>query len=145
QMRSIVNRPSTERRPGPRWLSVRLEEDPLIALAHQRTDAAVDILGATLLGDLQGLRLVNPGPPTATLQGRLHRAPEICKLLGRTDNPRSVRWLTSADDLVAGRPDLAEHFSRHELTLAMLRFPSQVKDRITTELETGKAAAEWGY
>jgi hypothetical protein len=144
-VRSIANRAPAESRPVPRWRSVRLEEDPLIALAHQRSDAAIDILGATLLSDLQGLRLVDAGTPQARLEGRLHRATEIATLLGRTDNPRAVRWLASADDLVAGRPDLAEHFSRHELTEAMLRFPDQVKDRITAELETGKAAADWAY
>ena len=105
-------RPSHDRcRDGELFAS---NEDPLIALAHQHSDAAIDILGAALLGDLKGLRLVNAGTTQVHLEGRLDRATEICKLLGRTGNPRSVRWLTSADDLIARRPDLAEHFPRHE-------------------------------
>ena len=127
------------------WQRVRLEEDPLIALARQHSDAAVDILGAALLGDLKGLRLVkSTGTPQVRLEGRLDRATTICELLGRTGNPRAARWLTAAVDLIARRPDLAEHFPRHELAESMLQFPDQAKDRIFEELETGNAAGVLG-
>jgi hypothetical protein len=143
RVRTIVGRAPAEGRPvGIRQLA-RLEEDPLIALAHLHSDAAVDVLGTTLLADLKDLRLVNAGTPPAHLDGRLQRATEICELLGRTGIPRSAGWLLSADDLIAGRPDLAEHFPRHELARAMLQFPDQTKDRIANELATGSAAAIW--
>ena len=45
----------------PRSRAVRLDADPLIALARQHSEAAIDILGSALLDDLKGLRLVNPG------------------------------------------------------------------------------------
>ena len=144
-LRSIVSRGPTETRPVSRWQAVRLEEDPFIALAHQHSDAAVDILGASLLGDLKSLRSVIAGTGQVRLEGRLHRATEVCKLLGRTGNARSVRWLTAADDLIAGRPDLSQHFPRHELAVAMVNFFDQTKDRISDELETGEAAADWAY
>jgi HEAT repeat protein len=51
--------------------------------------------------------------------------------------------LIAADDLVAGRSDLAEHFPRDELAESMLHFLDQTKDRIADELETGGAAATW--
>src|SRR5208282_1989801 len=85
---------------------------------------------------LKSLRLVNAGTPQVRLEGRLDQATEVCKLLGRTGNARSVRWLTAADDLIAGRPDLA---------VAMVNFFDQTKDRISDELETGDAAADWAY
>jgi hypothetical protein len=144
-LRSIVSRTYPEDRPPSRWQMVRLEEDPLIALASQHLDAAVDILGAALLGDIKSLRLAQGTgtPPQAYLEGRLNRATAVCRLLGRTGNPRAARWLIAADDLVAGRADLAAHFPRHELAESMLKFLDQVKDRIGDELETGGAAATW--
>jgi HEAT repeats len=142
-LRSIVNRPPVEPRPVPQWRAVRLDEDPLIALAHQHSNAAIDILGAALVDDLKGLQLVNADTEKFHLEGRVDRASEICKLLGRAGNPRSVRWLTSADDFLATRPDLAQHFPRHEVAESMLRFPHQAKDRIFDALETGKEAADW--
>jgi hypothetical protein len=65
--------------------------------------------------------------------------------VGRTGNARSVRWLTLALDLIARRPDLAEHFDQSELARAMLKFAEQTKARIAAELETGRAAATWAY
>jgi hypothetical protein len=144
RLRSIVNR-APAKSPVPRWQVVRIEQDPLIALANQHSDTAIDILGAALVDDLKGLQLVNAGTAKAHLEGRLDRASEICKLLGRTGIPRSFRWLASADDLIEARPDLAQHFPRHELAESMLRFPDQAKDRILDALETGQAAAEWIY
>jgi hypothetical protein len=144
QLRSIVNRAPAVPTVRRRW-TVRLDEDPLIALARQHSDAAIDILGAALVDDLKGLQLVNASTAEARLEGRLNRASEICKLLGRTGNPRSFRWLTSADDLIETRPDLAQHFPRDELIESMLRFPDQTKDRVLDALETGKAAADFVY
>ena len=60
-VRSIVGRADEPPR-VPRWQRVRLvEEDPLIALARQHSDAAIDILGAALLGDLKSLSVVDAG------------------------------------------------------------------------------------
>lgn len=145
-VRAIVNRAAIEKEDAPQsWLFRFPEQDPLIALANQHSDAAVDILGARLLGDLKSLRLVQVGTPQVRLEGRADRATKICKLLGRTGNPRAVVWLNSADDLIASRPDLAKHFPRDGLAHAMLSFLDQTKDRISDELETGNAAGVWAY
>jgi beta-lactamase regulating signal transducer with metallopeptidase domain len=121
----------------------RLESDTLIALAHQHSDTAIDLLGETLLADLEGLR---PAPAQAGqthLQGRSDRAIRIGSLLGHTGNPHAVRWLVSAADLIDRRPDLAEHFDQSELAQSMLRFKEHTRDRIAAELEKGKFAALW--
>ena len=90
ELRSIVNRTIRDNEDEPRPELVGFHElDPLIALAHQHSDAAVDIVGARLISDLKGLQLVQVGTPQVRLQGRGDRAAQICSLLGRTGNPRS--------------------------------------------------------
>ncbi len=145
-LRSIVNQTTVKNEDAPRSsLGASHDEDPLIALAHQHSDAAVDILGARLLSDLKGLTARADGHATVRLEGRPDRATQICKLLGRTGNTRSVVWLTSADDLISSRPDLARYFPLDNLAHSMLCFVDQTKDRICDELETGNAAATWAY
>ena len=56
-LRSMLARSPESNRPAPPWQTSRFDEDVIIALAHQHSDTAVDILGATLLGDLRGARL----------------------------------------------------------------------------------------
>ncbi|WP_406694035.1 hypothetical protein V5E97_23615 [Singulisphaera sp. Ch08] len=123
----------------------RLEQDALIALAHQRSDAAVDQLGETLLADLETLRPVADDKGQIRLEGRVSRALVINSLLGRTGNPRAVRWLIAAADLIARRPDLAKHFARNELVRSMLQFKEQTNNRIAAELATGDAADVWAH
>ena len=89
-LRSIVSRPPADAPPVPRWQRVRLEEDPLIALAHQHSDAAVDILGAALLGDLKGLGLVNAGTSAGPSRGPPppgHRDLQRCSAERATPDP----------------------------------------------------------
>jgi hypothetical protein len=145
RLRSILSRKSAEPRSVPRSRVVRLEEDPLLALVQQHSDAAVDILGTTLVSDIRDLRLVGAGTPQVRLEGRLERAQQICKLLGRTGNPRSVRWLIATADQIAERPELAERFPRHELAMSMLNFSDEAKERIISELERGNGAGDWAY
>jgi hypothetical protein len=148
-LRPILKREITPRHAGvpiaERASTQRLVEDTLIALAHQGSDDAVDLLGETLLADLEDLRPVPDPRGETSLVGRAARATDVCTLLGRTGNPRAVRWLTSAADLIARRPDLAEHFDRSTLAQSMLRFKEQTKGRIAAELESGTAAAVWAY
>ena len=67
----------------------RLEQDTLIALAHQHSEAAVDLLGETLLADLETLRPAADKQGRTYLDGRSSRAQVVCTLLGRTGNPRA--------------------------------------------------------
>ena len=128
------------------WRSFhRVEEDTLISLTQCGSDAAIDLLGETLLDDLKNLRPTTDEKRQTRLEGRLDRVTDICKHLGRTDNRRAVHWLTAAADLIAARRDLSEHFEQTELARSMLKFQEQMRDRIVTELETGKAPAAWAY
>jgi hypothetical protein len=88
RLRSIVNRPPAEPRPVPQWRAVRLDKDPLIALAHQHSDTAIDILGAALVDDLKGLQLVNADTEKVHREGRLDRASEI-RATGRSPGRRA--------------------------------------------------------
>jgi beta-lactamase regulating signal transducer with metallopeptidase domain len=128
------------------WQSFRrVDDDTLIALARGDSVATVDLLGEALLGDLKNLRPVTNEKKETKLEGRLDRVNEICKLLGATDNRRAVHWLTAAVDLIAGRPDLTEHFEQSDLARSMLKFREQTRDRIASELITGKTPAAWAY
>ncbi len=98
-----------------------------------------------MLADLETLRPVADERGQTSLLGRSSRALAVCTLLGRTSNPRAVRWLISAADLIDRRPVLAEHFDRGELVRSLLRYKEQTKDRIAAELETGDAAGAWAY
>ncbi len=128
------------------WRSFhRLEKDALIALAHDNSGPAVDLLGETLLRDLKNLRPVTDQKQQTSLDGRVDRVDGVCKLLGRASNIRAVHWLTAALDLIAGRPELARHFERSELAHSMLMYKEQTKGRIAMELETGHDPATWAY
>ena len=101
----MLGRSPESNRPAPAWQTPRFEEDVIIALAHQHSDTAVDILGATILGDLRGVQPVKtPGtPPQIYSRASRNQTTAIATLLGHTGNPRAVRWLVAADDLIAGR------------------------------------------
>jgi hypothetical protein len=143
-MRSILAREKpTDAEAAARALFERRERDILIALAHQRSDGAVDLLGETLLADLEGLRPVADDRGQTHLQGHAVRAVSICTLLGRTANPRAARWLLAAAERIDRRPDLAEHFETYELARATIAFPEQTRDRVAGEIETGSAPSAW--
>jgi beta-lactamase regulating signal transducer with metallopeptidase domain len=128
------------------WRSFhRVEGDTLIALTQRGSNAAVDLLGETLLSDLKNLRLATEEKGQTSFEGRVDRVTDVCKLLRYTDNRRAVHWLTAAVDLIAVRRDLSEHFEQSELARSMLKFKEQTRDRIATELEIGKAPAAWAY
>jgi beta-lactamase regulating signal transducer with metallopeptidase domain len=148
-LRSILARqaPSiekTERADIEAWRAFdRLEHDALFALTHQHSNEAVDLLGETLMADLDALRPEKTPEGRGGLQGRSERAILLCTLLGRTGNDRAVRWLVAAADLIAKRVDLAANFDQEELTRAMLRFKDQSKGRIALELEKSSQAGIW--
>jgi hypothetical protein len=126
-------------------MSVRLAFRLRFALAQSDSVATVDLLGETLVGDLKDLRPVTDEKKQTNLEGRRDRVNEVCKLLGATLNRRAVHWLTAAVDLIAGRRDLSEHFDQSDLARSMLKFREQTRDRIASELVTGKAPAAWAY
>jgi hypothetical protein len=147
RLRSILSReaPSLEKDANA-WRSFdRLEHDALIALAHQHSDAAVDLLGETLRADLEGLRPAADQRGQTQPQGHSSRARAICTLLGRTGNPRAVRWLIAAADLIDRRPDLAKNFDQDALAQSLLQFKDRAKDRIVAGLEKGDAAGVWAH
>ena len=128
------------------WRSFhRLEKDALIALARCDSVAAIDLLGETLLERSQKPAAVSDEKKQTSLEGRLDRVNEVCKLLRTTDNRRAVHWLTAAVDLIAARRDLSEHFEHSDLARSMLKFKEQTRDRIASELATGKDPAAWAY
>lgn len=141
-LRTILGRPAAKGSPRS---STRLERDAVTALGHQHSDAAVDLLGETLLADLTALHPVPVADGRTELQGRLNQARAVASLLGASGNERSVRWLTSAVDLVNRRPELADHFEPSALAWAMLQFENQTRDRIVAAIETGKAPNAWVY
>ncbi len=122
-----------------------LEHDVLIALARQGSDAAIDILGNVLLGDLGKLKLATDDQQRESLQGRADRIYNLCALLGNSRQPRCVRWLIAAADLLAERPELANRFERNRLIASILRFEPQTHDRVVAEIETGANADAWVY
>ena len=128
------------------WKSFhRVESDTLIALVQCDSVAAVDLLGETLLGDLKNLRPVTDEKKHISLEGRLDRVNEVCKLLRNAENRRAVHWLTAAVDLIADRRDLSEHFEQSDLARSMLKFREETRDRIASELASGTAPAAWAY
>ncbi|MGC1276274.1 MAG: M56 family metallopeptidase [Planctomycetaceae bacterium] len=128
------------------WKAARnREQDTLIALTHSSSDAAVDLLGETLSGDLESARPITDEKGRTRLEGRTGRAQQIITLLGRTGNPRSVVWLTKAADLIDRRDDLDEHFERDGLARSLLWFKEQAQDRILAEIESGDDAGTWLY
>ena len=93
----------------------------------------------------RNLRPVTDEKKQTSLDGRLDRVNEVCKLLRNADNRRAVHWLTAAVDLIAARRDLSEHFEQSDLARSMLKFKEQTRDRIASELASGKAPAAWAY
>ena len=146
-LRSILNRKvsqgKTEAELTVRRSFHRIEDDALIALAHDDSSGAVDLLGVTLLSDLKNLKPATDETQQANLEGRLDRITKVSTFMGRTDNPRAVHWLITAVDLIVGRPDLSAHFDQSELAHSMLKFKEQTRDRIATELTTGNHPAAW--
>jgi hypothetical protein len=144
--RTAPPRDDTSRAGGAAWRAFdRCERDILIALARQGSDDAVDLLGATLVADLETVRPQTDRQGQTRLNGRVERALEICTLLGRATNPRAAHWLISAADLIERRSVLAEHFDRSALARSMLQFKKQTRDRIIAELEKGDPAGVWTY
>lgn len=137
--------PGRDATPGIRRAFSTLESDALIALFRQGSDAAIDILGNTLLDDLRNLKLAADAQQRESLQGRDDRIDSLCKLLGTARHPRSVRWLLAAVDLIEGRPELSAHFKQASLIEAVVRQEPQAQDRIAAEIESGSNASAWLY
>jgi len=128
------------------------ERDTLIALTHFGSDSAVDLLGETLLSDLNGVRLVEgKSDPNHLggradgkhLDGRSDRAKQIITLLGRTGNSRSVDWLTKADKIINKRQVLRENFGDSGLAAALLEFKEQATEVILDQIESGDNLGVW--
>lgn len=99
----------------------RTEFDALVALTHQHSIPSINLLGQTLLSDLERLKpgIDDKGRPV--LKGRPDRAQQICKLLGRTDGERTRHWLTAAARFLDGHPDVSVMFDRTRLDGALRR------------------------
>ncbi|WP_435008442.1 M56 family metallopeptidase [Tundrisphaera lichenicola] len=144
--RDIAWRPNMPEAEVEAWrASRRLEQAALVALLKRGSDTAVDLLGETLLRDLDGLRLVNDEQRGEYLDGRKDRAETLVRLLGRAGKPRAVRWLDSAVDRVGRRPELVEHFGVSELAESMMKYPEQAGDRIRAEIASGPSPGAWTY
>lgn len=123
----------------------RLEQDALLALKQNRSDAAVDLLGETMLRDLKSLRVVPNAQGNPGIEGPAEQASTLAALLGKTGNARALKWLYTADEVLAGKPEVDAQFNSMPLVHAVLDFKKSAKERIQTELTRGRHPAEWAY
>lgn len=146
-IRAMLEReaPSSQAEPAARKLFEAHEQDILIALVYQASDAAIDLLGTTLLSDFNRLTLASDEKQQEFLRGRADRAHNLCKLLGNASRPRAAHWLALAADLIAERPELSRSFKQDRLIASLLKFEPATQDRIAAAIESGKSADQWAH
>ncbi|MCA9010110.1 MAG: hypothetical protein KDB01_10215 [Planctomycetaceae bacterium] len=111
----------------------RTQQDALIALATLNSDAAVDLLGETMIRDLQTLTLNQSDNGRTHLTGRADRAGRILSLSQRL-NDRIVPWLGKAVEYFENNPTIGKEFSQSALAMALLKHQGKSKTTIESQI-----------